>query len=341
MHDTMMDGSDVMTGRELIQRAVLFDGPDRVPGSLPEPWGSDLFRVRVRRDPSWEPSVEGEDEWGCVWKRVSPDDKTKGQVKVHPLDDYQKLRDYEFPNYDLPECYEHIPEELDSNEDDKFVLASLPFSLIHRLRYLRGTRRAMVDPYANPDEFRFLLGKITQIAVDSLERLAPLGIDGIMSADDWGLQDRSFMSPGIFRKYFKEHYARVYGKAHEYGLLTFLHSCGHISELLEDFIDTGLNVIQMDQQENMGLEHLADNFGGRLCFWCPVDIQNTMVKGSVSDVVEYAKKLIGYFGAFDGGFISKWYSSYEAVGHSKDKIDAMAKTFMEYGRYRSRGPRTT
>jgi uroporphyrinogen-III decarboxylase len=238
--------------------------------------------------------------------------------------------------YDLPECYEHIPGELRTNKEDKFVIASVPFSLIHRLRYLRGNRDAMLDPYMNAENLRYLLERMTQIALECLEHLAPLGIDGISSGDDWGLQDRAFMSPQIFRKYFKGYYARVYRRAHEYGMLTFLHSCGHISELLGDFIEAELDVIQMDQQENMGIENLADEYGGRISFMCPVDIQNTMVRGNVEDVVGYVRRLIGCFGAYDGGFISKWYGDPDAVNHSKEKIDAMVKAFVSYGRYRPR-----
>ena len=322
-----------MSGKELVRRAVLFDGPDRIPGSLPEPWGSDLFRVGIKPDPNWKPTLEGEDEWGCIWKRVSPDDRSKGQVKVHPLDDWDRLDDLRFPDYDIPERYSHMPGELERNTEDKFVLASIPLSLIHRLRYLRGNRAAMLDPYMNADRLEYLLDRMTQIALDSLDRLSSMGIDGIISADDWGLQDRAFMSPAIFEKFFKKRYAKIYGRAHEYGMLTFLHSCGHISELLDHFIDAELDVIQMDQQENMGVEHLADEFGGRITFWCPVDIQSTMVKGSVEDVVNYARRLIANFGAYGGGFISKHYGGGEVINHSPEKVEAMARAFVDYGRY--------
>ena len=36
-------------------------------------------------------------------------------------------------------------------------------------------------------------------------------------------------------------------------MLTLLHSCGYIMDILEDLIEIGLDVIQIDQQENMGL----------------------------------------------------------------------------------------
>ena len=115
------------------------------------------------------------------------------------------------------------------------------------------------------------------------------------------------------------------------GMLTLLHSCGNIVELLDLFIEAELDVIQMDQQENMGLENLDRVAGGKLAFWCPVDIQNTMVRGSVQDVRAYARKLIDTFGRFNGGFIAQWYASPQAVDHSQEKIDAMAEEFVTYG----------
>ena len=139
------------------------------------------------------------------------------------------------------------------------------------------------------------------------------------------------VSPDVFREHFKPRYARVYRLARELGMNTFLHSCGHIAELLEDFIQADLQVIQMDQQENMGVEELARRFGGRLCFWCPVDIQHAMVEGTPGDVAAYARRLIDEFGRFRGGFIAKWYSSFEAVGHSWENIEAMSEAFVEHG----------
>ena len=321
-----------MTGSERIRRAVLFQSPDRVPINLPAPWGSDFYSIGPGPDPDWKPSVAGEDEWGCVWQR-DPAGKTMGQVKVHPLQDYAQMDDYPFPNYDLPARYEAAAQSIQGNTEDKFVLAGIPLSLIHRLEYLRGHEGAWTDAYEYPEELGRLLDKMADIAVDAVRRLAALGGQGVMSCDDWGLQDRPMLSPAIFREFFKPRYARVYGEARKHGMLCFLHSCGHIADLLDDFIDAGLHVIQMDQQENMGIENLARRFGGRLCFWCPVDIQQTMVHGSIDDVRAYAKRLIDTLGAYNGGFIAQWYASPQAVGHPKEKIDAMAEAFVEHGKY--------
>ena len=321
-----------MTSKERVLRAVKFQGPDRVPRALPEPWGSDFLDAGADLDPNWKPRVEGEDEWGCIWQKLSGD-KTMGQVKVHPLSDYSLLDNYPFPNYDLPIRYQKAKKAIEQNSQEKFVLASIPLSLIHRLEYLRGHEGAWTDAYLHPKELEKLLDKMADIAEDAVRHFAAIGADGVISCDDWGLQDRLMLSPEVFRKFFKPRYARVYAACHKAGLLTFLHSCGYITEILDDLIEAGLDVIQIDQQENMGVEELAKKFGGRLCFWCPVDIQNTMVKGSLEDIRAYAKKLIHSFGNFSGGFIAKWYPSPEAVNHSQEKIQAMAEAFVEYGNY--------
>lgn len=324
-----------MTARERVRKAVSFQGPDRVPIDLPGPYGTDFLGVGADPEPDWKPSVNTEirweDEYGSIWEKF-PGDLTMGQVKFHPLSDYAHLDDFRFPDYKNPLRYESAAKAIAENKQEKFVLAGIPLSLIHRLEYLRGHEEAWTDAYIYPEKLERLLDKLADIAIDSIENFARLGVDGIISCDDWGLQDRPMLAPEIFRKFFKPRYKRVYSFAHQKGMLTFLHSCGYIIDLLEDFIEAELDLIQMDQQQNMGVERLAELFGGRLCFWCPVDIQNTMVKGTVDDVRNYAKFLIESLGKYNGGFIAKWYGAPDAVGHSKEKIDAMSEAFIEQGK---------
>ena len=320
-----------MNGKERVQRAVRFQDPDRVPVMLPGPLGSDIARADVGKDPDFTPAAEGQDEWGCIWSKVTVNDTTMGQVSVHPLKDYAMLENYPFPDYSKEIRYEYL-RNIIPKIGEKFVLAGLPIALNHRVEYMRGPENAWTDPYLYPEGIRALLERITHIGETVIEKYAEIGgVDGIFWHDDWGLQDRLMISPEIFREFFLPFYKRIFDKAHQNGMLTFMHSCGNIVEILDDFIQAGLDVIQMDQQENMGLELLSKRFGGRICFWCPVDIQKTMVEGSVEDVQAYAKKLIDRLGCFHGGFIAKWYISPQAVNHTQEKIDAMCRTFVEYG----------
>ena len=324
----------MMTSRERVRKAVTFQGPDRVPVELPEQFHTDFVRVNAYYDPDWQPKIqtetEWEDEWGCIWHRLSGD-ISQGQVKHFPISYYGLLDDYVFPNYKKRSRYGPAKKIIAENTDEKFVLAKVPLSFIHRLEYLRGHEQAWTDPYLFPNQLNCLLDKLADIAIDAIDNFAELGVDGIFSNDDWGIQDRPHVDPDIFREFWAPRYKRVYHHAHEKGILTFLHSCGYIIDLLPHFIEAELDVIQMDQQENMGIENLAKRVGGRICFWCPVDIQNVMVNRTTDDVKAYVRKLIDKLGCYNGGFIAKWYGDPEVVGHGWEKVTAMCEAFVEYG----------
>lgn len=103
----------------------------------------------------------------------------------------------------------------------------------------------------------------------------------------------------------------------------------YIVSILEDLIEIGLDVIQMDQQGNMGIEMLGKRFGGKITFWCPVDIQATMAHGTLEEIRAACRKLVTKLGRPEGGFIAAWYSDPAAVGHRPEAIEAMCDEFFK------------
>lgn len=152
------------------------------------------------------------------------------------------------------------------------------------MHFIRGLENTWADIYENPYELGMLIDLLVDMNLYAIERYASAEVDGFMFCDDWGLQSALMISPKSWKEIWKPRYAKIYQAAHNAGMLTFLHSCGYIVEILDDFIEIGLDVVQMDQQENMGLELLGKRFGGRISFWCPVDIQSTMVHGTLEEI---------------------------------------------------------
>ena len=137
----------------------------------------------------------------------------------------------------------------------------------------------------------------------------------------------------LVEEFFMPHYSANWGLAHALGMDVWLHSCGQIIEVLPMLIEAGLTVIQQDQQENMGLETLSEKFGGKVAFWCPVDIQTTMVNGTPDTVRAYARRMIETLGSHNGGFVSMAYSTPDDVQHSPENMAAMCEAFRTYGVY--------
>src|SRR3989339_1755087 len=137
--------------------------------------------------------------------------------------------------------------------------------------------------------------------IAAVRRFSKLGADGYYFWDDWGFQDRLMISPDLWREIWKPRYKRIWDAVHEEGMLSFLHSCGYIVDILDDLIEAGLDVIQMDQQQNMGLEMLSERFGGRITFFCPVDIQNMMINGTADQIRACCRKMARTLGRENGG----------------------------------------
>ncbi|MFH1024108.1 MAG: uroporphyrinogen decarboxylase family protein [Planctomycetota bacterium] len=316
-----------MTSREVVTRTIRFQGADRIPWDLPEKFGTDIFWAGMDPSPDKRYS-RGVDEWGAVWDNVGC--SNLGEVRDFPLKRWADFGKLAIPDVRDPKRWENLKGARE-RAGDRFML-TMGISLYERIHFVRGLENTWMDIYDAPED----LGRLMDILVDmncyAIEKCAAAGMDGLVLCDDWGLQDRLMIRAEAWRKLWKPRYARVYRAAHDAGLLTFLHSCGCITEILDDLIEIGLDVIQMDQQENMGLDFLGEKFGGRITFWNPVDIQATMIRGTLDDIRAYARRMVTTLGRPEGGFIARWYSDSVGAGHRPEAVEAMSDEFVTLGR---------
>lgn len=332
-----------MNGLERVRRAVHFQGPDRVPHSLPDGLPNDLLMLPLPGPDTglataWQAIGGGRwrrtDEWGSIWERLGP--YGKGEVVGPVLASWDRLGQV----LDLlatPPSAEPLADYragIEGDPEGHYYLGHLQYpSLFAQSHALRGLTDLLTDLYERPALVERLLDRLAESQIMCVDLIAAAGAHGVMGADDWGTQDRPLISPALWRRIFAPRYRRVWQHAHARGLDVWLHSCGHILALLPDMVECGLNVIQMDQQENMGLAELDRAVGGRLAFWCPVDIQQTMVRGSVAEIEAYVRRMIYHLGRHNGGFISKAYPTPQDVGHSPEKTAAMCAAFRRWGVY--------
>ena len=316
-----------MTSREVVARTIRFQGAERIPMSLPDEYGSDFAWVGMNPSADARPK-KGVDEWGCVWDNIGV--SSLGEVKDPPLKDWADWDALAIPDIRDPRRWAAL-DGAREQAGDKFLLG-IGVSLYERAHFIRGLENTWADILTAPRELGRLIDVLVDMNLYAIERYAQAGADGYMFWDDWGLQHHLMISPDAWRALWKPRYAQVYRAAHAAGLLTLLHSCGDIVDILDDFIEIGLDVIQMDQQENMGLPLLGERFGGRITFWCPVDIQGTLVRGSLEDIRAYCRKLVRTLGRPQGGFIATWYSDTAGAGHRPEAVRAMCEEFVRLSR---------
>lgn len=313
-----------MTPREVVHRTVTFRTPDRLARDFPGDFGSDFAGVGMNPSPDARPS-SGTDEWGAVWHNIGV--SHLGEVKDFPLKDWAEFDRLTIPDIRDPKRWEGLRGARD-RAGEQFLMGG-GLSLYERVHFIRGLENTWTDIYTNPGDLRKLLAILVDMNLVAIDHYAKAGCDGFIFCDDWGLQNRLMIRPESWREFWKPCYARAYGAARDAGMLTFLHSCGCIVEILDDLIEAGLDVIQMDQQENMGLDLLSERFRGRITFYCPVDIQQTMCRGTLDDIRGYARALVAKLGSREGGFIPKWYGDPKGAGHTEEAVNAMCEEFLK------------
>ncbi len=327
-----------MTSREIVKASLAFAGPPRIPYGMGGGFPSDLRGVGRKAAPNskahgwkqYDGYWEMIDAWGNVWRRL--ENITKGEVYKGVLEESWDLLDsYDFPKTDSVELYEDTTVRCaDLHQQGFFVTGHIgwPFNIA---RYMRRMENFLADVAAEPERVKDLLRRITDILEIEIYRFADAGVDGIMTGEDWGTQDRLLVSPTAFREIFKPFFARLCGAAHSRGLSIWFHSCGHVTEVLEDWVEVGINVCQFDQPELHGIDYLSENFGGRMHFWCPVDIQKTLQTRDPEKIRNAAREYVEKLGSFGGGFVAGYYGSNEALGLDPKYQKVASEAFMEYG----------
>jgi len=298
-----------MDRREIVERAITFNNPPRVPFKFDVVGVNDCYDVWTPDPTGWTWQFEGEctDEWGCVWKRT--DVQNTGQVVHHPLKDLTALKDYVWPDPDRPERYRGFADQL-AGAEDRFVMFCFGQGIFERLHMLHGMAETLMDLYCNPN-----------------------GLHAAAMADDWGLQEQAFISVDLFRQFFKPHYKRWFDEIKRAGLHVWMHSCGRINEILEELIDCGLEVVNMQQPATVGIDEIGKRYRGRICFESVVDTQTVLPRGTDDEIRAMAHDLLDAWGSPGGGFIVSDYNDAEAIGVTFHRRLVMFEAFAKKAGY--------
>jgi len=303
-------------------RAIDFEGPDRIPinfypdhlprtekiRKLTELYPKDIFSPTAetggyRKENCGYRKGYSTDEWGCVWRNISKYN-LRGQVVGHPLEDWAKLETYSFPD---PQEYPN----LDNYEENvkaghgrgRYVSAGLGYRGFHRLVFLRGFANLMKDLVLKRRELKVLMDMLLDFNLEGIKRLLEFDVDGIEFGDDWGTNTGLMINPNLWQEYFEPFYKRMFDLVHKAGRHVLFHSDGYILDIIPDLIEIGANTLNI-QEDLMGIDTLAERFGGKVCIIPSFESQHILYFGEVNAVKHYVVKQIYAFGSFDGGMMA-------------------------------------
>ncbi len=325
-----------------MRRAIEFKGPSRIPLDIrSDQEESDIVGVGYDPPRGWKPEKEDEseydDEWGCHWEKIVGTGTQSGQIKGHPLTTWDDFAKYQFPDPYAEGRFGNIKERI-SRYRDRYILADMGVSGFYKLFALRGFENALSDIYLEPLKFSQLADKIFGFEEEIISQYGKLEIDCIGFFDDWGTETALFIQPQKWREIFKPRYKKQFELIHKLGMKVFFHSCGYILDILGDLIEIGADVINLEQplvfstEKSNGIDRLANEFGGKVCFECPVDQQRTLAYGSKEEITQEAKHLMRVLGKYNGGFIALADGGGALGIVPEENIRVMMQAFKKYGK---------
>jgi len=278
-------------------------------------------------------------EWGYGTKTVAG----HPTVTYHPLAEAEisDIEKHKWPFVEDPGRIEGLKEQVEDwyYNTDYFITSTAAVSglMIDICPYLRGFDQFFTDFYLDQKFAHTLIGKVADIISELyLYYLSPIGeyVDWIEFSSDHGMQDRPLVSPDTYKKFFKKPYAQLFKEVKKVApnAKIFLHSCGSVRELIPDFIDMGVDILNALQPRAAGMDsfELKREFGKEIVFHGGLDIQGG-INGNVEEAIIEAKTRLRAF-APGGGYI------FAPANHFMQDVPienffALYQTATEYGKY--------
>jgi len=318
-----------MNGKALVRKAVRFEKPERIPLSNPyDLHTSDIVNVEVVKNYTGPDKLHS--EWGFEWSHLA-NDLAMGQPKHPIITSREDLERYRAPDPNDPTRFEALQTARSEYGEDKYYKANLVLSGFTVMSFLRGFSQIVEDLYLDRDLVEELADVVFGFEEKLFGLIAAHGFSAVHLADDWGTQESLLISPALWQEIFKPRYRRQVVLAHSLGFDLYFHCCGYIYDIIPDFIEIGVDILNLGQPNINGIRRLGKDFSGKICFACPVSYQTTGISGTREDIRSEVKELVECLGNTGGGLIGLIPADILGLGGKRENIDCMLKAFAEFG----------
>ncbi len=315
-----------LNSRETVKRAIHMEGPNRVPLLFfnRDKKQSDIIMIDIVRH--FIGDKKDMSEWGFKWERH---DDTMGQPVEELIKEWKDLTNLVIPDAANKKRFSHVDDVM-NKYGGKYYIASLGLTGFTIMSFLRGFENILVDIYENTQKVQELADIVFTFEENIIRQLKSYNFDAVAFFDDWGTQTNLILSPDKWREIFKPRYKKQFDLAHRCGLDVYFHCCGNIYEIIPDFIEIGVDMLNLSQPNIFDIENLRNEFGGKVCFVCPISYQTTAITGSKEDIYKEAKRLVDNLGSYNGGLIG-YIEEYHSIGLSEDNYKHCIDAFRYYG----------
>ena len=247
------------------------------------------------------------DPWACTW--YTTDDGITGAVHEHPLADWNKLEEFTPPDPNETDGTYPIDWQqtratvLAKKAKGELVVGGLPHGhTFLRLQDMRGYENLIYDMADREPSLTRLIEMVEEFNYQYVMQWLALEPDMMSYPEDLGMQFGPMLSPASFRGFIKPVYQRMMAPARERGCLVHMHSDGDIRTLVDDLIDGGVEVINLQDLVN-GIDWIAEKFAGKVCIDLDIDRQRITATGHPREIDELIREEVRSWAVKQGGLM--------------------------------------
>lgn len=270
------------------------------------------------------------DDFGCEWRTAM--DGIVGSVHVHPLEDLSRYPTYRFPDPEHstglgPIDWQAFEREVAQQKArGEMTYGDLRHGhTFQQLCDIRGYMNTLMDLSDEEPEVLELLDRLCQFNLAQIHHFLKADVDIVRIPEDLGMQIGPMISPALFRQYIKPLYQRMLEPVRRAGKIIHMHSDGDIRTLVDDIIEGGVDVINLQDLVN-GVDWIGNKFRGKTCVDLDIDRQKITPFGTPAEIDAHIRNCIETVGCKDGGLMMI-YGLYPGVPleNVKALMDAMTR----------------
>lgn len=221
-------------------------------------WGGHPRDCRPIGQTTWQ------DAWGITWRKESPDPALAPFPVGHPLESQQAdITEAPLPDPKDPHLYADLSNLRPS--DDTLLIGEHPYALYERTWLLCGFGRLTDLVQNHPAQLDNLMERIVEFERQIAEKYIELGVEVGWISDDYGMSQSLLLNPERWRRFVRPHLEKLVDTYHQADRLVALHSCGHITPLINDLLEIGIDVLDPLQPACNELGYIREKTAGRMC----------------------------------------------------------------------------
>ena len=175
---------------------------------------------------------------------------------------------------------------------EKVVTAFMGTGIFEQTHFLMGFEDTLTNLYEHPQEMHELIDYITDYRIRYVKMLIDnLQPEAIFSHDDWGTKESLFMSPEMWREFFKEPYRRFYGYIRSRGVIAIHHADSYLAPIVEDMAEIGIQVWQGVLPEN-DIPALQEKLKGRMVLMGGIGAAIDRPDSTETEIREYVRGVL-------------------------------------------------